>query len=81
MVRMPWCQTIGDTSPDTGFLAFLDDITNLRDPELFQYLIQAELNARTQRDPKKSASDPFRNPSYVASTIANKYVLSLLGSC
>lgn len=50
--------------------AFLDDITNLRDPELFQYLIHAELNARTQRDPKKS--DPSRNPSYVASTVSTK---------
>lgn len=56
--------------PYTGFPAFLDDITNLRDPELFQYLIHAELNARTQRDPKKS--DPSRNPSYVASTVSTK---------
>ena len=66
------------TWPYTCLLVFLDDITNLRDPELFQHLIQAELSARTQRDLENKNGDPLRNPSYVASTIANKYVVLLL---
>jgi len=64
--RLDQCQKIATSQCS----AFLDDITNLRDPDLFQYIVQAELNARTQSDPKKS--DPLRNPSYVASAIANK---------
>ncbi|KAG6860761.1 hypothetical protein C0995_007793 [Termitomyces sp. Mi166 len=58
--------------------AFLDDITNLRDPQLFMHLIQAELNARTKKD--KTKSDPLKNASYVASAVAtrihNAYMLA-----
>ena len=50
--------------------AFLDDITNLRDPQLFMDLIQAELNTRTKKDPTKT--DPAKDPSYVASVVANR---------
>lgn len=52
--------------------AFLDDITNLRDPELFFHLMQAELNARTRRNPNER--DPLRNPSYVASIVSTRLV-------
>ncbi|KAF8070672.1 hypothetical protein FPV67DRAFT_1488307 [Lyophyllum atratum] len=56
--------------------AFLDDITNLRDPQLFIHLIQAELNARTKKDKTKS----FKDSSYVASVVAtrihNAYMLA-----
>ena len=58
--------------------AFLDDITNLRDPQLFMHLIQAELNARTKKDPKKP--DPVKNPSYVASVVANRWATAITQS-
>ncbi|KNZ80873.1 hypothetical protein J132_04097 [Termitomyces sp. J132] len=50
--------------------ASLNDIINLRDPQLFMYLIQAELNARTKKD--KIKSDAIKNASDVASAVATK---------
>ncbi|KAG6885905.1 hypothetical protein C0993_007923 [Termitomyces sp. T159_Od127] len=49
--------------------AFLDDITNLRDPQLFMYIIQAELNARAK---DKTKSDSLKSPSYIASAVATR---------
>ncbi|KAG5647031.1 hypothetical protein DXG03_001401 [Asterophora parasitica] len=72
--RLEQCLKIAESQCN----AFLDDITNLRDPQLFLHLIQAELNARTKKDSKKS--DSLKNASYVASVVAtrihNAYMLA-----
>jgi hypothetical protein len=54
---------------------YIDDISNLRDPDIFRSLIEHELQARTE----PSRTDPRRNPSYVAKLIATRYVLVLCG--
>ncbi|KAG6850951.1 hypothetical protein H0H93_005820 [Arthromyces matolae] len=63
---------------DSQFRAFLDDITHLRDPQLFYHIIQAESNAPTKQD--KMKTDPFKNASYVASIVTtrihNTYMLA-----
>ncbi|TFK44345.1 hypothetical protein BDQ12DRAFT_672818 [Crucibulum laeve] len=72
--RIEQCLKIAESQCD----AFIDDIANLREPDLFRHLIEAELEARTTMDPKKS--DPSRNPSYVASMVGtrihNTYMLA-----
>lgn len=55
----------------TCFAAFLDDITNLRDPQLFLHIIQEELNSRTERGSKKG--DTLKNSSFVASVVATRW--------
>ncbi|KAF5380464.1 hypothetical protein D9615_004625 [Tricholomella constricta] len=64
--RLEQCLKIAESQCN----AFLDDITNLRDPQLFLHLIQAELNARTKKDDQKS--DSLKNSSYVASVVATR---------
>jgi len=54
-------------------LAYLDDIANLRDPDLFRYIIEAELQART-----RPGSETRRNPTYVAKVIGTRSVLDLV---
>ena len=69
------CSIVHQHIIQSALSAFLDDITNLRDPQLFIHLIQAELDARTQKEPKKP--DPAKNPSYVASVVANRWATSI----
>ncbi|KAG6813367.1 hypothetical protein H0H92_011633 [Tricholoma furcatifolium] len=64
--RLQQCLKIAESQCD----AYLDDIANLRDPQLFMYLIQAELNARTNKD--KTKKDPLKDASFVASIVATK---------
>lgn len=54
-------------------LAYLDDIANLRDPDLFRYIIEAELQARTQ-----PGSETRRNPTYVAKVVGTRSVLDFV---
>ncbi|KAG6866749.1 hypothetical protein C0991_011408 [Blastosporella zonata] len=63
--RLQECLKIAESQCD----AFLDDITSLRDPQLFMHLIQAEINDRTKQDQTKG--DP-KNASYIGSVIATR---------
>ncbi|TRM69506.1 hypothetical protein BD626DRAFT_533140 [Schizophyllum amplum] len=60
--------------------AFLDDIANLQDPDLFYDIIQQELEARTPKDTNGKPSAMLRNPTYVAQVVAtrihNAYLLA-----
>ncbi|KAG2342475.1 hypothetical protein BDR05DRAFT_990338 [Suillus weaverae] len=55
---------------DSQFNAYLDDITNLQDPESFHRKITEELNARTPYGTTKNGREVRSDPSYVASIIA-----------
>ena len=55
-------------------LAFLDDIANLQDPDLFYDIIQQELEARTPKDANGKPSAMLRNPTYVAQVVATSFV-------
>ncbi|KAG1731502.1 uncharacterized protein EDB91DRAFT_1058741 [Suillus paluster] len=55
---------------DSQFNAYLDDITNLQDPETFHRKITEELNARTPYGTTKNGREVRSDPSYVASIIA-----------
>ncbi|KAF8904426.1 hypothetical protein CPB84DRAFT_1727744 [Gymnopilus junonius] len=63
-LRLEKCLKIAESQAD----AYIDDIANLRDPELFRYSIETELKARA--DPTRT--DPRRNPSYIAKAVATK---------
>ncbi|KAL0578301.1 hypothetical protein V5O48_003712, partial [Marasmius crinis-equi] len=52
------------------FKEFIDDVRNLKDPDLFHSLIDEEIKARTPQT--RNAPDPTRNPSYLASVISNR---------
>ncbi|KAG0698134.1 hypothetical protein DFH29DRAFT_991187 [Suillus ampliporus] len=54
---------------DSQFNAYLDDITNLQDPETFHRKITEELNARTPYGTTKNGREVRSDPSYVASII------------
>lgn len=56
---------------------YLDDITNLQDPDLFASIIEEELSARAQRLNDKIAPDQTRNPSFIGATIANRYLATV----
>ncbi|KAF8635250.1 hypothetical protein AX17_004022 [Amanita inopinata Kibby_2008] len=59
--------------------AYLDDIANLKDPELFYDIIMAELEARSPPDPQKkpsTAQDASFMASLVAMKIHNAYILA-----
>ncbi|KAG1746133.1 hypothetical protein EDB19DRAFT_1894277 [Suillus lakei] len=60
----------GELIADSQFNAYLDDITNLQDPESFQRKITEELNARTPYGTTKNGREVRSDPSYVASIIA-----------
>ncbi|KAH7924249.1 hypothetical protein BV22DRAFT_1035310 [Leucogyrophana mollusca] len=72
-LRLENCLRIADSQ----FNAYLDDITNLQDPEFFFPKIKAEVEART---PYSGRADSMQNPSYVASVIAirihNAYMIA-----
>lgn len=55
---------------DSQFNSYLDDITNLQDPESFHRKITEELNARTPYGTTKNGREVRSDPSYVASIIA-----------
>ncbi|KIJ67776.1 hypothetical protein HYDPIDRAFT_107270 [Hydnomerulius pinastri MD-312] len=55
---------------DSQFNAYLDDIADLRDPELFYDRIKAEVAARTPY--AKGVQETLQNASYVASVIATR---------
>ncbi|KAG2153717.1 uncharacterized protein EDB93DRAFT_1081918 [Suillus bovinus] len=55
---------------DSQFNAYLDDITNLQDPESFHRKITEELNARTPYGTTKNGIEVRSDPFYVASIIA-----------
>ncbi len=47
---------------------YLDDITNLKDPDLFQGIIEEELKARCKS--KNKSEEEMRDPAFVATTIS-----------
>jgi len=55
--------------------AYLDDITNLQDPEIFHHKVTEELNARTPYGTTKNGKEVRSDPSYVASIIATRYAV------
>ncbi|OAX37405.1 hypothetical protein K503DRAFT_850462 [Rhizopogon vinicolor AM-OR11-026] len=55
---------------DSQFNSYLDDITNLQDPEIFHHKITEELNARTPYGTTKNGKEVRSDPSYMASIIA-----------
>ncbi|KAF8973070.1 hypothetical protein BDZ97DRAFT_1779193 [Flammula alnicola] len=70
--RIEKCLKMAESQSD----AYVDDIANLREPDTFRYLIEAELQARTE----PTRTDPRRNPSHVAKLVAtrihNSYMLA-----
>ncbi|KAL1736146.1 hypothetical protein EV714DRAFT_242551 [Schizophyllum commune] len=74
--RLEDCITIAEAQCS----AFLDDIANLQDPDLFYDIIQQELEARTPKDANGKPSAMLRNPTYVAQVVAtrihNAYLLA-----
>ncbi|KAL1744793.1 hypothetical protein HDZ31DRAFT_63775 [Schizophyllum fasciatum] len=74
--RLEECITIAEAQCS----AFLDDIANLQDPDLFYDIIQQELDARTPKDANGKPSAMLRNPTYVAQVVAtrihNAYLLA-----
>ncbi|KDR75158.1 hypothetical protein GALMADRAFT_249095 [Galerina marginata CBS 339.88] len=69
--RLETCLRIAESQAD----AYIDDISNLRDPELFRSAIEAELEARTEpeKDPRKNASNVAK---LVATRVHNAYMLA-----
>jgi len=61
--------------PISCVLAYLDDIINLQDPEIFHHKITEELNARTPYGTTKNGKEVRLDPSHVASIIAIRYVV------
>lgn len=55
------------------WLAYLDNIANLKDPALFCDIIKAELDARSPLDPQQRLG-ALQNSSYIASIIATRQV-------
>ena len=55
-------------------IAYVDDIVNLQDPELFRHLIESELEDRK----KPGRTDIRKNPSYVAKVVGTRWILNLL---
>ncbi|KAF9478819.1 hypothetical protein BDN70DRAFT_879530 [Pholiota conissans] len=71
-LRLEKCLKMAEAQCDV----YIDDISDLRDPETFRFLIERELQARA--DP--SRTEVRRNPSYVAKSVAtrihNSYMLA-----
>jgi hypothetical protein len=61
------------TNP-TQNVAYLDDIANLQDPELFFDKISAEVDARTPPKNGKRQPPAVNNSTFVASIVATRYV-------
>ncbi|KAH7888698.1 hypothetical protein F5I97DRAFT_1802780 [Phlebopus sp. FC_14] len=57
---------------DSQFNAYLDDIANLKDPELFCDKVKAEIAARTPYSSTKGAQEILQDASNVASSIATR---------
>jgi hypothetical protein len=57
---------------DTQYAAFLDEIANLHDPDLFYSLIEIEYRARTTPAQMASGADPWKNRSHIASIVATR---------
>ncbi|KAI6040310.1 hypothetical protein EDC04DRAFT_2894291 [Pisolithus marmoratus] len=57
---------------DSQFNAYLDDVTSLRDAELFYDKIVDEIAARTPHGSAKGIQDALSNASYVASVVATR---------
>jgi hypothetical protein len=55
-------------------VAYLDDIANLQDPELFFNKIGAEVGARTPPKNGKRQPPALNNSSFVAGIVATRYV-------
>ncbi|EGO00109.1 hypothetical protein SERLA73DRAFT_167949 [Serpula lacrymans var. lacrymans S7.3] len=74
-LRLETCVKIADSQ----FNAYLDDISNLQDPDLFLAEIKEELMARTPCSDQRGA-ETLENPTYIASVIAtrihNAYMLA-----
>ncbi|KAG7446329.1 uncharacterized protein BT62DRAFT_968061 [Guyanagaster necrorhizus] len=72
--RLETCLKIAESQ----FSSYLDDITSLKDPDLFHSIIEAELKARTLTS--KNPEEMTRDPAFIASTIAirihNAYLLT-----
>ncbi|KAJ7593978.1 hypothetical protein C8J56DRAFT_1012387 [Mycena floridula] len=64
--RLKECERIAESQT----CYYLDDITNLQDPDLFASIIEGELKARVFVVDK--ADDQSRNPSFIAKTVANR---------
>jgi len=60
--------------PNLSVLVYVDDIANLRDPELFHHIIEAELQARNP----PARENVRKNPSYVAKVVSTRYVPLLM---
>ncbi|KAF8623087.1 hypothetical protein AX15_006499 [Amanita polypyramis BW_CC] len=65
--RLEQCLNIASSQCD----AYLDDITNLKDPTLFCDLIKTELDARCPLESQQRL-DAFQNPTHIASIIATR---------
>lgn len=50
----------------------LDDIVNLKDPDLFFSIIEKEIKSRTIDSKQKNEIDPMKDPSYIAQIISNR---------
>lgn len=57
------------------FTAYLDDIANLQDPELFFNKVASEVGARTPPKNGKRMPPALNKPDVVASTIATKWAI------
>lgn len=57
---------------DSQFNAYLDDVTSLKDAELFYGKILDEIAARTPQGSSKGIQNALSNPSYVASVVATR---------
>ncbi|KIK92133.1 hypothetical protein PAXRUDRAFT_830231 [Paxillus rubicundulus Ve08.2h10] len=57
---------------DSQFNAYLDDIADLKDPDLFYDKIKAEIAARTPYGTAKGVQEVLQNASYVASVVATR---------
>ncbi|KAF8844311.1 hypothetical protein BDN67DRAFT_765829 [Paxillus ammoniavirescens] len=57
---------------DSQFNAYLDDIADLKDPDLFYDKIKAEIAARTPYGTTKGVQEVLQNASYVASVVATR---------
>ncbi|KAJ3891066.1 hypothetical protein GG344DRAFT_77269 [Lentinula edodes] len=59
----------------------LDDIANLKDPDLFFSIIEKEIKSRTIDSKQKNEIDPMKDPSYIAQIISNRiHNVYMLGS-
>ncbi|KAF8829046.1 hypothetical protein HHX47_DHR3000898 [Lentinula edodes] len=78
--RLELCIKLAE-SQLSGTCQNLDDIANLKDPDLFFSIIEKEIKSRTIDYKQKNEIDPMKDPSYIAQIISNRiHNVYMLGS-